>query len=188
MSVRPILICGEKVLHRPAQPVTAMTTEITTLVSDMFDTMDLAPGVGLAAPQIGVGLRIFTYGWTDERGTLWRGVAINPSLYIEPPSPAPADPEVDSEGCLSFPGERFALQRGARALLRARGLDGKPFEIEAEGWLARIFQHEYDHLNGVLYLDRLGESDRTEVAKISKKMGWGRPGLRWLPGRDHLDG
>lgn len=169
-------------LHQAAEPVGEITDEIRQLVTDMFETMDAAPGVGLAAPQIGVGLRIFTYGWTDEAGTQWRGVAINPDLLITPVDPFEPDPDSDSEGCLSFPEERFALARADRAVLRALDIDGIPFEIDAEGWLARIFQHEYDHLNGILYVDRLGETDRKLVYRISKKAGWGVPGKSWMPG------
>ena len=187
MAIRPICISGEPVLHEPAAPVGEITPEIRQLVADMFETMDAAPGVGLAAPQIGVGLRIFVYGWTDESGQASRGVAINPDLLISPVDPFDADPEEDTEGCLSFPGERFALRRADRAVLRALDIDGKPFEIDAQGWLARILQHEFDHLDGVLYLDRLGESDRKLVHRITKKAGWGVPGQSWLPGRDHLE-
>ena len=104
--------------------------------------------------------------------------------------PRPASPIVDeeSEGCLSFPGERFGLRRAERAILRATDLDGAPFEIEAEGWLARIFQHEFDHLDGTLYVDRLGERDQKLVQKISRKLGWGKPGVQWMPGVDDLEG
>lgn len=185
MAVRAICISGEPVLHTPAEPVAEITDEIRELVADMFETMDAAPGVGLAAPQIGVGLRIFTFGWTDENGTKWRDVAINPELLITPPSPFDADPDDDSEGCLSFPGERFGLQRADRAVLTATNLDGKRYEIDASGWLARIFQHEYDHLDGILYIDRLGETDRKLVHRISKKAGWGVPDRSWMPGVDY---
>ncbi|MFM6974077.1 MAG: peptide deformylase [Agromyces sp.] len=185
MPIRAICISGEPVLHSPAREVESITDEIRELVADMFETMDAAPGVGLAAPQIGVDLRIFTFGWTDETGTDWRGVAINPELLITPPSPFDADPEDDTEGCLSFPGERFPLQRAERAVLRALDLDGNPFEIDATGWLARIFQHEFDHLNGILYVDRLGETDRKLVHRITKKAGWGVPGCSWMPGVDY---
>lgn len=187
MAVLPIRISGEPVLHNSAQPVGDIDQELRALVSDMFETMDTAPGVGLAAPQVGVPLRLFTYGWTDESGTLWRGVAINPRLWISPLPIREADETEDSEGCLSFPGERFPLIRAHRALLQARNIAGEPFEIEAEGWLARIFQHEYDHLNGILYLDRLAEEDQKVAAKVAKKTGWGVPGKSWLPGRDHLE-
>jgi len=90
-------------------------------------------------------------------------------------------------GLLVLDGERFGLRRAERAILRATDLDGKPFEIQAEGWLARIFQHEYDHLDGTLYVDRLGEKDQRIVAKITRKLGWGKPGVSWLPGVDHLE-
>ena len=112
-------------------------------------------------------LRLFVYDWVDDDGTRWRGVAINPELWITPPPAGEADVDEESEGCLSFPGERFPLRRAERAILRATDLDGKPFEIEAEGWLARIFQHEFDHLDGMLYVDRLGERDQKHRARRS---------------------
>ncbi|MGW9629878.1 peptide deformylase [Agromyces sp. NPDC055520] len=186
MAVLPIRITGDPVLHSPALPIADIDDEIRSLVADMFETMDAAPGVGLAGPQVGAGLRLFTYAWVDENDTRWRGVAINPELWISPP-PA-GEPDIDEEeGCLSFPGERFGLRRAERAILRATDLDGERFEIEAEGWLARIFQHEYDHLDGTLYTDRLGERDQRIVAKITRKLGWGKPGQQWMPGVDDLD-
>lgn len=183
--MRAICISGEPVLHEFAAPVETIDDDIRALVADMFETMDAAPGVGLAAPQIGVGLRIFTYAWTDESGKPWRGVAINPELLIEPVDPFDVDEDDDAEGCLSFPSERFALARSDRAVLKATDLEGNRYEIDARGWLARIFQHEYDHLNGVLYVDRLGETDRKLVYRITKKAGWGVAGKSWMPGRDY---
>ncbi|MCM3659041.1 peptide deformylase [Agromyces mediolanus] len=188
MAVLPIRITGDPVLHSPARPVETIDDEVRTLVADLFETMDAAPGVGLAAPQVGVDLRVFTYGWTDEEGVRWRGVAINPELLISPPPPGEPDLDEESEGCLSFPGERFGLRRAERAVLRATGLDGERYETDAQGWLARIFQHEYDHLDGVLYTDRLSHADRKIVGKITKKLGWGRPGVSWMPGVDDLEG
>jgi peptide deformylase len=188
MAVLPIRITGDPVLHSPALPVERIDDGIRDLVRDMYKTMDAAPGVGLAAPQIGVPLRVFTFGWVDETGRKWRGAAINPELWISPTPAGEPDPDEDSEGCLSFPGERFPLRRAERALLRATELDGTSFEIEAQGWLARIFQHEYDHLDGTLYTDRLGDKDQRIVAKIAKKLGWGRPGVSWMPGVDDLEG
>src|SRR5919107_1958371 len=180
MAVRPIVISGDPVLHSPAKPVTRFDSALRTLVRDLYETMDAAPGVGLAAPQVGVPLRVFTYGWVDEAGTRWRGVAINPELWITPPPPGEPDEDEESEGCLSFPGERFGLRRADRAILRATDLDGERFEIAADGWLARIFQHEYDHLDGTLYVDRLGERDQRIAAKIARKLGWGKPGVSWM--------
>jgi peptide deformylase len=188
MAVLPIRITGDPVLHSPAAPVEAIDDGVRALVRDLYETMDAAPGVGLAAPQVGVPLRIFTFGWVDEQGTRWRGVAINPELWITPPPPGDPDLDEESEGCLSFPGERFGLRRAERAILRATDLDGERFEIDAEGWLARIFQHEYDHLDGILYLDRLSHKDQRIVAKINRKVGWGQPGQQWMPGVDHLEG
>jgi len=187
MAVLPIRISGDPVLHTRAGEVVEFDTELRTLVSDMFDTMDAAPGVGLAAPQVGVGLRLFVYGWHDDDDE-HRGVAINPQLWITPADPGDPDEESESEGCLSFPGERFPLRRSPSALLRGVDLDQQPFELRADGWLARIFQHEFDHLNGLLYIDRLGHPHNRAAAKVSRKQSWGVPGKSWLPGVDHLEG
>ncbi|MDN4639773.1 peptide deformylase [Agreia sp. PsM10] len=187
MAVLPIRISGDPVLHSPAAEVTSFDDSLRQLVSDMFETMDAAPGVGLAAPQVGVPLRLFTFGWTDDDDVEHRGVAINPVLLISPPPVVESDEDSDAEGCLSFPGERFPLVRSADALLRAVDLDQKPFEISASGWLARIFQHEFDHLNGILYVDRLEFIYGRRAAKVARKKGWTSPGSSWLPGVDDLD-
>ncbi|MCU1414256.1 MAG: def [Microbacteriaceae bacterium] len=187
MAVLPIVITGEPVLHTPAAEVTGFDETLATLIADMFDTMAAAPGVGLAAPQVGVPLRVFVYNWIDDDNQTWRGVAINPELWITPAPAGEPDEETESEGCLSIPGERFPLRRGARAILHALDADGAPYEVEAEGWLARIFQHEYDHLDGTLYADRLGHADSRAIGKVIRKNGWGEPGASWLPGVDDLD-
>lgn len=177
-------------LHSPAAPVVDFDDALVALVRDMNETMAAAPGVGLAAPQVGVPLRLFVYRWTDEDDVLHAGTAINPELWISPAVP-PAVDELDeddeSEGCLSLPGERFPLRRAARALLRATELDGSRTEIEASGWLARIFQHEYDHLDGILYADRLTHPYDRLAVKTVKKRSWGVPGQSWLPGVDRLE-
>ncbi|MDO9398494.1 MAG: peptide deformylase [Herbiconiux sp.] len=187
MPVLPIRISGDPALHSPAAFVESIDDELRSLVIDLFDTMDAAPGVGLAAPQVGVPLRLFVYGWTDDDEVEHRGVAINPELFITPVPIEPADPDDESEGCLSFPGERFPLARGASAILRATDLDGEPYEIETSGWLARIFQHEYDHLDGILYVDRIDPVYGKVAAKIERKRGWGVPGHAWLPGQDDVE-
>ena len=181
MTVRPIVISGEPVLHKPAAPVTKFDDELRTLVQDMFDTMDEAPGVGLAAPQVGVGLQVFVYDYPEDDGTPRRGVAINPTLLISPLEIRDTT-DADDEGCLSFPGERFPLVRAEKALLRAVDLEGKPFEIECDGWFARIFQHEYDHLRGTLYVDRLAQPYADEAGQVIRERGWGRSGYTWTPG------
>lgn len=184
----PIVITGDPVLHTPAEPVGAIDETLRSLVADMIETMHAAPGVGLAAPQVGVPLRLFVYHWTDDDDVLHEGVAINPELWLSPLTLEELDEESESEGCLSIPGERFALRRAERAYLRATDLEGEHFDLHAEGWLARILQHEYDHLDGVLYADRLDAAGAKGVAKAIKREGWGRPELSWLPGRDDLEG
>ena len=174
-------------LHFPAERVVDFDDELRTLVEDMFETMDAAPGVGLAGPQVGVPLRLFTFSYVDDDESVWRGVAINPELWITPVPAGIADEDDDVEGCLSYPGERFPLLRGASAILRAVDMDQKPFEIRADGWLARIFQHEFDHLEGTLYVDRLEHAHAKIAAKVTRKRGWGVPGLSWMPGVDHLE-
>jgi peptide deformylase len=187
MAVLPIRITGDPILHQPAEPVVDFDESLRALVHDMQDTMAAAPGVGLAAPQVGVGLRLFVYNWRDDDGTSHAGTAINPELWISPPTVEELDDETESEGCLSIPGERFALRRSARAILRSTDLDGTRSEVVAEGWLARIFQHEYDHLDGLLYADRLAYPEDRLMAKVIRKRSWGSPGLSWTPGIDHLE-
>ena len=187
MAVLPIRITGNSTLHEPALPVTDFGPDLHALVADMMETMHEAPGVGLAAPQVGVGLRVFVWHWTDDDDVLHAGTAINPVLWITPTPIGEPDEDEESEGCLSIPGERFALRRSPRALLRAVDLEGVPFEIEAEGWLARIFQHEYDHLEGVLYADRLQGDQSKASKKAIRKKNWGVAGLSWTPGIDHLE-
>lgn len=161
---------------------------LRALVQDMYETMDEAPGVGLAAPQIGVNLRVFVYDWDKEDGTEQRGVVINPTLELSEIPDGEPEWESGSEGCLSVPGERFPLKRAHRATLRGVDLDQNPVFIEADGWFARIFQHEFDHLNGTLYVDRLAEPYKSDAANVVTERGWGTPGLSWLPGEERLEG
>jgi len=190
MAIRPIRITGEPVLHEPAATVTTFDAELATLVDDMFETVDLAPGVGLAGPQVGVGLRVFVYSYVDDDDdeVVWRGAAVNPTLWQSPLGVEELDEDDESEGCLSIPGERFPLRRAEAVILRAYDVTGAPYEIEAHGWLARIFQHEYDHLDGILYADRLEHPFSKGVAKAIRKASWGTPGQSWVPGQDHPEG
>ena len=190
MAVLHIRITGEPVLHEPAKPVTDFGSKLAALVRDLEETMAAAPGVGLAAPQVGVPLRLFVYSWRDDDEALHAGTAINPRLWISPPVPESVrelDPDEESEGCLSIPGERFPLRRAASAILEAADLDGTVREVHADGWLARIFQHEYDHLDGLLYADRLSAPSDRGMAKAIRKNDWGLPGRSWMPGVDDLD-
>ncbi|MGL4174361.1 MAG: peptide deformylase [Actinomycetota bacterium] len=184
MPVRPIVIAGEPVLHRMAEPVSVIDDAIRCLVEDMFDTMDAARGVGIAAPQIGVGLRIFTWQLANDDGIPDRGVVINPFLKASKPSAGNPDPDEETEGCLSAPGESFPLRRGETATLTGLDLDGHQLRFDATGWFARMLQHEFDHLNGYLYLDRLTDRWARKSRRAIKSHGWGVPGLSWLPGVD----
>jgi peptide deformylase len=188
MAIRRICITGEPVLHNRAQEVEIFDQELRDLVRDMFDTMDKAPGVGLAAPQIGVGLRVFVYDYDDDEGNERRGVVINPKLIIGPVEAGEADEDTEIEGCLSVPGERFPLKRAEVATVTGVDLDQNPVLIEADGWFARIMQHEFDHLDGTLYVDRLVAPWKKLSAEIIEDNGWGEPGFSWLPGKDKLEG
>lgn len=187
MAVLPIRIQGDPVLHEPATPVTDFDDSLRALVGDMFETMDRAPGVGLAAPQVGVAKRLFVYSYQDDDGAPWRGVIINPELLITPPPAGVPDEDEESEGCLSFPGERFPLRRAERAIATGVDIDGKPIELRVNGWRARILQHEFDHLDGTLYIDRVDSAYDRVLLRIIRKRGWGVPGKSWLPGEENLD-
>jgi len=187
MTVLPITIWGEPVLHRRATEVEEFDDGLRQLIADMFETNDKANGVGLAAPQIGVGKRIFVYKYENEDGAPPAGVVVNPVLTLSKVSGALPDPDEEVEGCLSFPGEQYPLKRAE--WVRVQGFDGhgNPVEFEATGWFARIIQHEYDHLDGVLYADRLAHPHDKGVAKAIRKKSWGSPGQSWMPGVDDLD-
>ena len=187
MAIRPICITGNPVLHTRAREFVVFDDELKTLVEDMFDTMDKAPGVGLAATQVGIGLRVFVYDYDDDEGNPRRGVVINPSLEIGEIASGEADWDTELEGCLSVPGERFPLKRADWARLTGVDLQKNPVAIEATGWFARIFQHEYDHLEGTLYVDKLAEPHFSDAKEIIEENGWGEDGLTWLPGKDHLE-
>lgn len=184
MTVRPILITGEPVLHRPARRVEAFDAELDVLIADMFETMDLAHGVGLAAPQIGVGLRLFTYELANDDGVPPRGVVVNPMLTVGRISTERPDPDSESEGCLSVPGESFPLKRADQVSVVGVDAQGQPLAFEAAGWFARCMQHEFDHLNGLLYVDRLDDRQSKRARKAIRANGWGKPGQVWVPGVD----
>ncbi|MGB7819194.1 MAG: peptide deformylase [Ornithinibacter sp.] len=184
MAIRPVVITGDPVLHHRAQPVEVIDDDIRELVADMFETMDAARGVGLAAPQIGVGLRIFTWQLGNEDRIPARGVVINPFVTASKPVVGDPDPDEEVEGCLSVPGESYPLRRGETAVLTGQDLEGNDLRYEATGWFARMLQHEYDHLNGFLYVDRLSGRWARKARKAVKGHGWGVPGLSWEPGVD----
>src|SRR6185436_5756403 len=182
VAVRSIRIVGDPVLHTPTQPVTVFDDALRRLVEDMFDTMEAADGVGLAANQVGVPLRLFVYDCPDEDGVVHRGHVLNPRLEVGP-KPAARPGEDDEEGCLSVPGEQFPTGRSDWARVTGTDLDGAPVEVAGTGLLARCLQHETDHLDGLLYLDRLVGRNQRAARKAVKRNGWGVPGLAWDPAR-----
>ncbi|MEY4367801.1 MAG: hypothetical protein RLZ28_1216 [Actinomycetota bacterium] len=187
MTIRSIHIKGSPVLHARASEVEVFDRSLKKLVNDMYETMDEAPGVGLAAPQVGVALRVFVYDYEDAEGNPVRGEVINPKLELGKLSLEPASEDTDSEGCLSFPGERFPTRRADWVKVTGVNLRQEPIEVEATGWLARIFQHEFDHLEGTLYVDKLESRYLPEVDEITERRGWGKPGKTWIPGLDNLE-
>lgn len=197
--IRDIVVEGEAVLRRVSAPIERFDEELRALVSDMVDTMIAAPGVGLAAPQIGVDAAVFVWRYSgrsrfDERygaalglggARPSSGAVVNPRLSLEwdPERVLPSAPdlECECEGCLSFPGYQYPLRRATRAVLEGFTPDGEPLRVEAAGWLARIFQHEYGHLGGRLYIDHLAEPWAGEAAAVKSAEGWGSPGIFWTP-------
>jgi peptide deformylase len=165
VSIKPIRLFGDPVLRTPAEPVTDFDIELRRLVKDLTETMMDAPGVGLAAPQIGVGLRVFTYYVDDVLGHL-----INPSLSLS------EDEETDDEGCLSFPGLAYPTKRSFGVVAKGFDMHGEPVTLEGTGHLARCVQHETDHLDGVLFIDRLDAAQRKLAMKeIRAADWWGEP-------------
>jgi len=183
VAVRPIRIVGDPVLSTPTRRVREVDDELRTLVADMFDTMAAAHGVGLAANQVGVDLRVFVYDCPDEEGRRARGVVVNPVIETSARPEGMPDPEDDDEGCLSVPAEQFPTGRAEWARVTGTDLDGAPVVVEGTGFLAHCLQHETDHLDGLLYLDRLVGRNQRAARKAVKRNGWGVPGLAWDPAR-----
>jgi peptide deformylase len=181
MVVRPIRIVGDPVLHNATRPVEVFDDTVRTLVDDMFETMAAANGVGLAANQIGVDLRLFVYDCPDDEGVQHRGVVVNPRLETSEVPEGMPDPEDDDEGCLSVPGEVYPTGRAGWAKVTGSDVEGNPIEVEGTGFLARCLQHETDHLDGYLYVDRLVGRYARAAKKQIKRNGWGVPDLSWDP-------
>lgn len=185
MTVRPIVIYGDPVLHTPTRPAEEPFSQYAELIDDMFETMKIANGVGLAANQIGLPLRIFVYDCPDDEGHIHRGYVINPRLETsEIPQTMPADDGSDDEGCLSVPGEGFPTGRASWAKVTGVDLDGSPVEAEGTGFFARCLQHETGHLDGFVYLDVLTGRFKRQAKRAVKAHGWTTPGRTWMPGVD----
>ncbi|SFS56688.1 peptide deformylase [Saccharopolyspora flava] len=181
MAVHPIRVYGDPVLHHPTRRVENFDAELRTLVEDMFETMAAANGVGLAANQIGVDLRLFVYDCPDDEGVQHRGLVVNPELTTSEIPETMPDPDEDWEGCLSVPGESYPTGRASWAKVTGSDVDGNPVEVEGTGFFARCLQHETDHLDGYVYLDRLTGRHARAAKKMIKRNEWGVPGLSWDP-------
>ena len=164
MSVVDIRLFGDPVLRTPAAPVTDFDKQLRKLVEDLTDTMLKAPGVGLAAPQIGVGLRVFTYYVDGELGHL-----VNPDLTLT------EETEESEEGCLSIPEIRMPTPRAVGVVAKGWNMHGDPVTLEGTHLLARCVQHETDHLDGVLFIDRLDQARRKEAMKMIREAQWFGP-------------
>lgn len=183
MTVRPIVITGEPVLHRGAALITSFDDDLADLVADLWDTLVASGGVGLAAPQIGVGKRVFVYDLVID-DTRHAGCFVNPVVRAGKVPEGRPDPDLDNEGCLSVPGFHFPLRRAAEVRIDGLTDTGERQSLDVDGFLARCMQHETDHLNGRLYVDRLDPAYSKKARKAIKREGWGRPGHSWTPGVD----
>lgn len=163
MSIRTILRYPDKRLRVKAEPVAEVNDEIRRICDDMAETMYAAPGVGLAAPQVGITKRIFVIDVADSDHPSELRTFINPEII------AREGETVWEEGCLSFPGIHEEVERAAKVTVRALGLDGRPFELTAEGLLSIAVQHEYDHLDGTLMVDRVSLLKRRMIDRDMKK-------------------
>ncbi len=161
MSIKTIRLFGDPVLRTPAQPVVDFDKELRVLVKDLAETMMDAPGAGLAAPQIGVGLRVFTYHVDGELGHL-----INPELDLS------SEMQDGEEGCLSFPGLAFDTPRAMRVVATGFNQHGEPVILEGSELLARAIQHETDHLDGILFIDRMDREQRKLALKAIREAEW----------------
>ena len=161
MSIQPIRLFGDPVLVTPALPVVDFDKELRQLVADLTETMLDAPGSGLAAPQIGVSLRVFTY-WVDDVV----GHLINPSLDLS------EEEQFGPEGCLSVPGLTFDCTRSERVIAKGMNMFGEPVIIEGTALLSRAIQHETDHLDGIVFVDRLDKETRKEAMKAIREAEW----------------
>jgi peptide deformylase len=177
LPVLPIRLFGDPVLRMTAAPVTVFDKELRTLVKDLTDTMLDAPGAGLAAPQLGVSLRVFTYHVNGELGHL-----VNPDLTL-------SEEEQDGpEGCLSFPGMYYDVRRRLNTVASGVDGDGRPVRVVGDHQLARCLQHETDHLDGVLFIDRMDGPTRKRALREIREADWAgqpAPEIRVSPHRVH---
>ena len=162
--LREIVKYPDPVLERPSEPVTEFNGELQKLVDDMFESMYAAKGIGLAAPQIGIAKRLTVIDLSFQKNPEEKIVLINPEIIFR------EGKQYEEEGCLSLPEIREKVSRAAKVTVRAQDVKGEWFEIDGEELLARAFQHEIDHLDGVLFIDRLSRLKRDLVIRKMKKL------------------
>ena len=162
--IRPILRYGAEVLHAPAAPVAELTPDIQRLIDDMIQTMYAAPGIGLAATQIGVSLRVFVCDISVGRHPKDLMSFVNPE-FVERDGM-----QLEEEGCLSVPGFNATVARPSRAVLKGLDREGVEQVVEASGLLARCFQHEMDHLDGAVFVDRLRGLQKDLIVRKIRKL------------------
>ncbi|MEW2084064.1 peptide deformylase [Streptomyces sp. NPDC005283] len=173
---RPITVVGNPVLHKECKDVTEFDGKLAALIDDMFASQRTAEGVGLAANQIGVDLKVFVYDCMDDEGVRHVGVVCNPVLEELPAERRVLDEA--NEGCLSVPTAYAALARPDYAVVRGQDAEGKPVKVRGTGYFARCLQHETDHLYGYLYVDRLSKRDRKDALR---QMEEGTPRYETVP-------
>ncbi|WP_280220694.1 peptide deformylase [Nocardia neocaledoniensis] len=167
MTIQPVRLFGDPILRSRADAVTEFGPELAQLVADLTETMHDDGGVGMAAPQIGVGLRVFVYDTGDAAGHV-----VNPVWTA-----IGDDEQVGPEGCLSIPGVRYDVRRALRVHVTGVDQTGAPVEFEATELLARCVQHETDHLDGVLFVNKLEPADRKDAMRAIRESDWFRAGI-----------
>lgn len=169
--VREMSLLGDPLLHRACEDVTDFGPSLARLVEDMFATMYAAQGVGLAANQVGVPLKVFVYDCPDDDDVRHLGHVVNPEL-VEADGLTVRGPE----GCLSLPGLEAGTDRFDHAVVEGLTMTGEPVRIAGTGWFARCLQHECDHLEGTVYTDRLTGLRRTRALRAARRAPWARKG------------
>ncbi len=162
----------EPILKEKAKPIDQIDDRLQALIQDMFETMYAAPGVGLAAPQVGISLRLFVYDIGGREGQKNPGRGADPmqaGVFVNPEIVSMEGAQSDEEGCLSVPNYRQVVKRANRVRIKGLNREGREIEVEGEGLLARMFQHEMDHLNGILYIDRISSLKRNIFLRKFKK-------------------
>jgi peptide deformylase len=162
VTVVPVRLFGDPVLRTRAAEVVDFDRELRRLVTDLVDTMHAQGGVGIAAPQIGVGVRVFAFDVHEKSGHL-----VNPVFDV-----VGEDEQIATEGCLSIPALRADCRRAMRVVARGFDMHGEPITLDGDGLLARCIQHEIDHLDGVLFIDRLDAASRREAMRQIRASQW----------------